>query len=715
MEEKNLQPEELKKQELQEETKSETTESQAPVVEESSTEEVAAVENEKPDSESIVETDRQEDSGEVLTDDKDKNPVAAAESKESSEEDNEHDEEQDEEEDEVIPDSFYDDWSREQLVEELESLVQEDDINNVKRKVGLVKMAYLKITREAEAEAEDENQSIPENAESNEDVAESEDTTQDSEPSTSDTEVKDLKDTADQDADDATPEPKKQRDPLTDRYRAAFKIYKTKREKYLIELEEQKIENLKAKQDILDKLKGVISSEEPLKKSYDDFRELQEQWREIGMVPKTEVNNLWQNYHFLVEKFFDKVKINNELRDLGLKKNLETKIQLCEAAEELLLETSIIKSFKQLQELHKEWKETGPVPTDKKDELWERFKTITDKINARRREHYTRIREDQENNHKAKIALCEQVEEIVNADPKGIKDWNTKTDSVNEMLRVWKTIGPAPKTVNDEIWGRFKGNLDAFFEKKKDFFNKLKEQQVNNYNLKLDLCNQAEGIKDSEDWKETTKALIDMQKKWKSIGPVPKKYSDKVWKRFRAACDEFFNRKEEFFGHIHEHEAENLTKKRDLVERLKNQEFGGKKSENLTILKEFQREWMSIGHVPIKEKDAIQKSFRDVVDEKLEQLKINEMEISTMNFKNRIDNIKDNSDSGRIMSRERNQLMNKITKLNDDINLWENNIGFLAESKNANLLKREFEKKIQRAKQDVALLNAKLKYLNDHQ
>ena len=715
MEEKNLQPEELKKQELQEETKSETTESQAPVVEESSTEEVAAVENEKPDSESIVETDRQEDSGEVLTDDKDKNPVAAAESKESSEEDNEHDEEQDEEEDEVIPDSFYDDWSREQLVEELESLVQEDDINNVKRKVGLVKMAYLKITREAEAEAEDENQSIPENAESNEDVAESEDTTQDSEPSTSDTEVKDLKDTADQDADDATPEPKKQRDPLTDRYRAAFKIYKTKREKYLIELEEQKIENLKAKQDILDKLKGVISSEEPLKKSYDDFRELQEQWREIGMVPKTEVNNLWQNYHFLVEKFFDKVKINNELRDLGLKKNLETKIQICEAAEELLLETSIIKSFKQLQELHKEWKETGPVPTDKKDELWERFKTITDKINARRREHYTRIREDQENNHKAKIALCEQVEEIVNADPKGIKDWNTKTDSVNEMLRVWKTIGPAPKTVNDEIWGRFKGNLDAFFEKKKDFFNKLKEQQVNNYNLKLDLCNQAEGIKDSEDWKETTKALIDMQKKWKSIGPVPKKYSDKVWKRFRAACDEFFNRKEEFFGHIHEHEAENLTKKRDLVERLKNQEFGGKKSENLTILKEFQREWMSIGHVPIKEKDAIQKSFRDVVDEKLEQLKINEMEISTMNFKNRIDNIKDNSDSGRIMSRERNQLMNKITKLNDDINLWENNIGFLAESKNANLLKREFEKKIQRAKQDVALLNAKLKYLNDHQ
>jgi len=281
------------------------------------------------------------------------------------------------------------------------------------------------------------------------------------------------------------------------------------------------------------------------------------------------------------------------------------------------------------------------------------------------------------------------------------------------MLKVWKTIGPAPKTKNDEIWARFKGNLDAFFSKKKEFFSKLKDQQVNNYNLKLELCNEAESIKDSTDWRETSKTLIDMQKKWRTIGPVPKKYSDKIWKRFRAACDEFFNRKGEYFGHIHEKEGENLALKKDILLRIHAQEFSDKKDKNLSILKAFQREWMNVGHVPIKEKDAIQQEFNKAIDAKLDQLKINEIEINTMNFRNRVENLKDSSDSSRILSRERYQLQNRITKLQDDINLWENNIGFLAESKNANILKNEFEKKIQRAKQDVALLIAKMKYLDE--
>lgn len=688
MEEKNLQPEEQKTEQLQEETKSETTDNQATVAEETS-----EVKEDTPEKNEPAAEEKNTDDAEV---------VAEAE-------------EAEEEEEEQIPEDYYDNFTREQLVEELETLVEAEDINKVKTKVGMVKMAYLKLTREENKEEEEDTEvKSEEPAETEGKAPEAEEKAPEAEQKEESAEKENDTDDAEVKEEEPVKEEKKPRDPIAARYRAAFRIYKTKREKYLIELEEQKIKNLEAKKQILDQLKEVISSEEPLKKSYDEFRGLQDKWREIGMVPKTEVNNLWQSYHFLVEKFFDKVKINNELRDLDLKKNLEKKVQLCEAAEELLLETSIIKSFKQLQELHQEWKETGPVPTDKKDELWDRFKNITDKINARRRDHYSKIREEQENNYNAKLALCEQVEEIVNVEIKGIKEWNTKTESVNEMLKMWKTIGPAPKVKNDEIWARFKGNLDAFFEKKKEFFNKLKEQQVNNYNLKLDLCNQAESIKDSEDWKETTRSLIDMQKKWKSIGPVPKKYSDKIWKRFRAACDEFFNRKEEFFGHIHEHEAENLTKKRELIDRVKAQEFGDKKNENLTILKGFQREWMSIGHVPIKEKDAVQKDFRKVIDEKMEQLKINEMEISTMNFKNRVENMKEGGDANRALYREKTQISNKISKLNDDINLWENNIGFLADSKNATLLKREFEKKIQRAKQDVALMQAKLKYLSEN-
>jgi hypothetical protein len=697
MEEKNLKPEEINKEQLQEETKSEATADQTAVVEE------------KPE--------KSKDIPEENAKSEETNP-----DEETKNQDEDIMPEEDEEEEEISED-YYDDFSREQLVEELENLVATEDINSVKRKVGMVKMAYLRLNK-AENIEEDTSDSDPTEDTSSDSTNEASDSTNEASAETSeektdtpqDTEVKaeGQENTSEEEQSETkNEEEKKPRDPLASRYRAAFKIYRKKKEEYQIALEAQKVKNLDAKNEILEQLKNVISSDEPLKKSYDEFKALQEKWREIGMVPKTEVNNLWQSYHFLVEKFFDKVKINNELRDLDLKKNLEKKVQLCESAEELLLETSIIKSFKQLQELHQEWKETGPVPSDQTDELWTRFKNITDKINARRRDHYTRIREEQENNYNAKLALCEQVEEIVKGDIKSIKEWNTKTDGVNELLKIWKTIGPAPKATNDEIWARFKGNLNAFFERKKEFFNKLKDQQINNYNLKLDLCNQAESIKDSEDWKETTRALIDLQKKWKTIGPVPKKYSDKVWKRFRAACDDFFNRKEEFFGHIHEREAENLEKKRSLIERVKKQEFGTKKSENLAILKEFQREWMSIGHVPIKEKDAVQKEFRSIVDEKLEQLKINEMEISTMNFKNRIENMKDGGDANRAMYRERTQLVNKITKLNDDINLWENNIGFLAESKNANLLKREFDKKIQRAKQDVALLNAKLKILNE--
>ncbi len=565
--------------------------------------------------------------------------------------------------------------NREELVDLLEETVKIQDITKIKQKVASIKMAFLK-----------ENKAIK------------------------DAKLKEFVESGGKEEDFDT-----QPDEHEEKFKLLFDIYKQNKSKYNAELEELKTKNLELKKQVLEDLKELINSEETLKKTYDEFKVLQDRWKEIGLIPQNEINNLWQSYHFLVEMFFDKVKINKELRDLDLKKNLEAKIKLCEKTEELLLETSIIKSFKELQKYHDQWKEIGPVPLDMKDEIWDRFKAATDKINERRREYYSNIHETQKNNLESKTALCEKAEELAAVELKTVSDWQEYTDKMNELMEVWRGVGPAPKKHNDEIWSRFKGTLNSFFENKKEFFNKLKEQQLNNYNLKLDLCAQAEAMKDSEEWQKTTNDLIRLQKEWKTIGPVPKKYSDKIWKRFRAACDDFFNRKAAFFSNQHEREEENLKAKRELIQKIKDFEFGSDKQENLQLFKDFQREWMDIGHVPIKEKDRIHKEFRKVLDEKMETLKINEAEINAMNYKARFENLKDTRDSRNMLFKERNFLTNKINKLKDDIILWENNMGFLASSKNADLLKVEFEKKIKKAKNDLLILEAKLKVLNNTQ
>ena len=429
------------------------------------------------------------------------------------------------------------------------------------------------------------------------------------------------------------------------------------------------------------------------------------------MVPRTEINDLWQNYHFLVEKFFDKVKLNKELKDLDLKKNLEAKMALCEKTEELLLETSLLKSFKKLQKYHEEWKELGPVIADKKDEIWERFKNATDKINERRREHYVKVEEEQQKNLETKVALCDQAEEVLGLNNETIKDWQENTNKVNELLKIWKSIGPVPQKVNAEIWNRFKASLDGFFAVKKEFFDKLKDQQIHNYNLKVELCLQAEGLKTSTDWKKTTNDLIKLQNDWKKIGPVPKKHSDKIWKRFRAACDEFFTAKSGYFSNLQSSEEENLGKKRDLIQRLKDHQFGEDRNANLEALKGFQREWTEIGHIPIKEKDKMQTEFRTIINEHFDRLKINPVEVSTLSYQNHVESLKHDPQAKRLMGKEREILGGKISKMKEDINLWENNIGFLANSKNAVLLKEEFLKKIDKAKGEVKVMEAKLKLL----
>lgn len=502
-------------------------------------------------------------------------------------------------------------------------------------------------------------------------------------------------------------------DPLEVRFKAAFNIYKNNKAKYNELLEQQKLENLKQKNAILEELKQLIYSEETLKKTYDDFRALQDKWKEIGQVPANEISNIWNSYHFLVEKFYDKVKINRELRDLDLRKNLEAKIALCEKAEELLLEKSLTKSFKLLQKYHDEWKEIGPVPQEKRDEIWERFKSTTDKINQIRRDHYAKIEEEQKANYDAKVAICEKMEEIVNEPVNSINAYQKKSNEVNELFKLWKQVGPIHKKQSDEIWNRFKGSMNNFFDSKKEFFSKLKVQQMENYNKKLQICVEVENLVDSTEWKKTTDYIKKLQEEWKNIGPVPKRHSDKIWKRFRTACDAFFKNKSEHFSSIKGKEDDNLKAKQQVIENIKAYELKKDRNENMEAIRGFQREWMSIGHVPMKMKDALQKEYRDLIDGLFDKMRANDNELSTTEFRNMVNGMKDDPGSRDKIRRERINLQSKIQKLRDEIATLENNIGFFAASKQSDLLKAEYEKKIAKIKNDVKVLEAKMKIINE--
>lgn len=579
----------------------------------------------------------------------------------------------DEEDDDDEPTHDFSTLNKLQLVELLEETVQEVDISKIKEKVSAIKVYFLKLNKE---DIEHEMEQF-------------------------------IADGGDKDSYTHVD------DPLETRFKAAFGKYKESKAHFNELLEKQKQENLQLKNTILEELKLLIASEETLKKTYDEFKVLQDKWKSIGQVPAGEVNNLWNNYHFLVEKFFDKVKINRELRDLDLKKNLESKIELCEKAEELLLEKSITKSFKLLQKYHDEWKEIGPVPQDKKDEIWDRFKVATDKINVLRREHYAQIQEEQMTNYEAKVALCEKAEEISTDNLNSVSSWQKKSNEVSELFKVWKSIGQAPKKLNDEIWTRFKASMDNFFDAKKAFFSVIKEQQMENYNRKLDLCVEAESYNESTDWRKTTDQLKRLQQEWKKIGPVPRRHSDKIWKRFRAACDSFFSRKSEHFTGLKANEEENLQKKKALLEKIEAFEVKKSRSENLDAAKAFQREWMEIGFVPIKVKDQLQLQYRKAIDGLFDKMKISESELSASEYRGMVENMKDDPDSRDRVRRERNALTAKVAKLREEINLWENNIGFFAQSKQAEIMKAEYEKKISRAKNDLKVLESKLKVIMD--
>lgn len=566
----------------------------------------------------------------------------------------------------------YKDLPLEQAVEEFHRIVADPDINKIKQRVGILRVkiiAQLKEERKEQREkfiAEGGNEA-------------------DFTPEVSETEKK---------------------------FNESLQVFKNNKAKYLENLEIEKQNNLKAKNDVLEELRVLVESESNLKELNDKFKVLQEKWKNIGPVPQGESNNLWENYHFYVEKFYDILRINKELRSLDLKKNMEQKIKLCEAAESLILQESINKSFNELQELHNQWREIGPVPEEKKEELWERFKAASDQVNQRRREHYEQIFAEQQNNYNAKVVLCEKAEEVAAQPTESIKEYNAVGDQLSELLKVWKTLGAAPPKVNEEIWTRFKGTLDRFFEKKKEFFGKVKEEQQNNYNKKVDLAIRAEAIAKRTDWRAATDEILQLQKEWKEVGATAQRHSEAIWKRFRAACDEFFEAKSNYFKNIDSIEAENLHKKEELIQRIENHEFGPDKNENLETIKAYQREWTEIGFVPIKEKDRLYTAYREAVNKRFAELKVSMEDVRHSNFRNRVENILNSPNADKVLDKEKRFLTNKLTQLKSDISLWENNLGFFANSKNADLLKAEFSKKIEAAKQEVKDLEYKIKMMD---
>ncbi len=506
---------------------------------------------------------------------------------------------------------------------------------------------------------------------------------------------------------------KPEEDKLEEKFKAFYSLYREKRAEYGAQQEQNKKLNLEKKYKIIEDIKELINGQESMNKTFHEFKDLQNQWHDAGQVPQTEVKKLWDSYHHWVEKFYDYVKLNKELRDLDLKKNMERKLNLCQKAEELLLEPKVVTAFKILQKLHGLWREIGPVPTEKKDELWERFKKATTTINKNHQDYFEGLKVEQQNNLKAKTLLCGKIEETNELELTTQKEWEENSKEIIELQRLWKLIGFAPKKENNLIYSRFRKACDTFFNKKREFYSKHKEVEENNLQLKIELCIQAESMMDSTDWRKTTDLYIAIQKKWKTIGSVPRKHKDTIWHRFRKACNQFFDNKSAHYQSLDSAQDENLELKKAIVEKIKNFDFSDDGNKNFEKLSKFQNEWTEIGYVPLKNKDEIQSEYRAAIDAVFEKLDIGETEKMKLKFRSKLENIKSAPQSRGRMRNEHEKLYSKLEKLKADIVLWENNIGFFAKSKNAESMIKEFNEKIEKAKATVITLKEQLNMIDD--
>jgi hypothetical protein len=489
--------------------------------------------------------------------------------------------------------------------------------------------------------------------------------------------------------------------------------YRDMRMEYNRHQDDAKVDNLRMRQEIIEEIKELINSEESINKTFHEFRDLQNRWREIGSIPQQNINDLWETYHHHVEKFYDYIKINKELRDLDLKKNFELKIQVCEKAEKLLLEPNVLKAFDSLQECHAQWREIGPVHKEKRTEIWERFKEVTSKINKKHQNYYTELKESQKRNFDSKMLLIEKAEELSLEPLESHKDWMRKTNEILELQKVWKTIGFAPKKENNRIYNRFRAACDKFFVRKRNFYAQNQEEQGSNLQLKLDLCIQAEAMQESTDWKKTTDAYIRLQRKWKETGPAPRKQSDQVWKRFRIACDKFFARKTEYFSNIDATFSKNLEAKESLIVEIENFPGSGNSNTDLEKLQDYQRKWTEIGFVPFDKKDALQQRYRDAINKQFDGLELDENKKSLLKFRNRIEGLAQKTNPETKIRFEREKYMIKLQQLKTDIGVWENNIGFFANTSSAESMLKDFGVKIKEAKDTIRLLEEKITIIDE--
>lgn len=498
-------------------------------------------------------------------------------------------------------------------------------------------------------------------------------------------------------------------------FKELYQSYKTTRTSFIQNIEKQKDENLRIKLEIIDELKALLEKQEDLNHTFPTFRELQNKWKATGPVPQAANKDVWESYQFSIEKFYDFVKINNELRDLDLKKNLEIKNDLCLKAEELINENNVVDAFRKLQKLHEEWRELGPVPKELREEIWERFKKATSSINKRQQEFFERLKEDQRHNLELKDAICEKAEAIAALENIDGKDWNNLSKQIENLQAEWKNIGFASRKENQKIYDRFRAACDKFYNSKRDYYSGFKVQMQDNLDKKLTLCEQAEALKSSTDWKKTTDQLINLQKKWKEIGPVARKQSDAVWKRFRAACDEFFENKSKHFSSVDESYEENLKKKLDLIQEINDYKPDSKTAENIEALKDFQARWSELGFVPIKEKERVQAAYRHAIDSKFADIRSSDSDHKIDRYKKHIKELQSSGRGDRGIRSERDKLVQKFRLMENDIAVWENNMGFFAKSKNAEALLLELDKKIARAKEELAQIEEKIKVIDNQQ
>ena len=476
--------------------------------------------------------------------------------------------------------------------------------------------------------------------------------------------------------------------------------------------EAEREKNLEIKLQLIEELKELVQKEEALNKTFQEFKDIQERWRNTGLVPQGQVNNLLETYHHHVENFYNYIKINKELRDLDLKKNLDAKIKLCEEAEQLIEKNDINEAFKQLQFLHAQWKEIGPIPKEQQEPIWERFKAATGKINESYHNFFETLKQEQENNLKVKEEICEKAAVIAAAEYNGIAEWNNGAKALLDLQEEWKHSGTVPQKERNRIFKTFRASCDEFFNRKREFYKQMLVDQEKNLELKIKLCEKVEAIQDSTEWKTTTDRIISYQKEWKKIGPAPRKYSNKVWMRFRAACDTFFNNKKAHFKDIDSEQEKNMELKKALLEEVKQFTLSENTEANIQKLKDFQTRWNEIGYVPIKFKDSLQDEFRNAINTYFDKMNLDEFDKNLEKYRAKINALDTDENKEFKIINEREKLVIKIRQLETDINTWENNIGFIAKSNKSEGLIRELKNKIEKTKQRLALLQEKLKALD---